>query len=110
MSMLDQIARPDQATAGPNIVPYPTFDRLADDGSPLGWYTHAPRPVLRPLFGLDDKVRRSGRVSAFARGSGNRLCFGKWGQLVPVEGGRHYRVSVVFRHDGLDDPNLHVLA
>ena len=46
----------------------------------------------------------SGRVSAFARGSGNRLCFGKWGQLVPVEGGRHYRVSNARIYDLPDGP------
>ncbi|HEV8633848.1 MAG TPA: carbon-nitrogen hydrolase family protein [Chloroflexota bacterium] len=108
--MLERVTRPGQAEAGPNTVPYPTFDRLGDDGTPLGWYTHAPRPALRPHFGLDEGVHRTGRVSAVARGGGNRLCFGKWGQLVPIESGRHYRVSAVFRYAGLRDPNLHVLV
>src|SRR4051812_47152745 len=78
----------------PNLAPHPIFDVDTDgDGVPDGWYVDAPRPALRPVFGLDGRVRRSGRWAATARGSGNPHCFGKWGQLVPVLPGRYYRIS-----------------
>jgi predicted amidohydrolase len=96
--------------AEPNRVRNPAFEVDSDgDGVPDGWYTDAPRPALRPRFGLDPEVRRSGRWTAAARGGGNARCFGKWGQVVPVAAGRHYRVRVVFRHAGLEDVNLNVL-
>jgi predicted amidohydrolase len=100
------------ASAGlrPNLVPHPTFDRDSDgDGVPDGWYVDAPRPELRPRFGLDARERRSGRWAATARGDGNPLCFGKWGQVVPVAAGRHYRVNAVFRHKGIEAVNANVL-
>ena len=91
-------------------MPHPTFDRDADgDGVPDGWYVDAPRPALRPRFGLDPQVRRSGRWSARASGGGNPLCFGKWGQVVPVSAGHHYRVSVVFRYEGIEAVNTNLL-
>jgi len=42
-------------------------------------------------------------------GGGNPLCFGKWGQVVPVTAGRYYRVSVVFRHEGIEAVNTNLL-
>ncbi len=98
------------ARAAPNLVPHPTFDVDSDgDGVPDGWYVDAPRAALRPVFGLDEEVRRSGRWAATARGGGNALCFGKWGQVVPLTPGRHYRVSVVFRYQGIEAVNTNLL-
>jgi len=54
-------------------------------------------------------VWRTGRLSATTHGVGNRLCLGKWGQVVPVSDGRFYRVRVVFRHQHLEDVNLNLL-
>ena len=98
------------SAATPNLVPHPTFDADSDgDGVPDGWYVDTPRAALRPVFGLDRRVRRSGRWAATARGGGNPLCFGKWGQVVPVVAGHHYRVSVVFRYDGIEAVNTNLL-
>jgi predicted amidohydrolase len=98
------------SVAATNLVRCPTFDRDSDgDGVPDGWYASAPRPALRPRFGLDEQGRRSGRWAATAAGAGNTLCFGKWGQIVPLAGGRHYRVSAVFRHQGLESVGVNVL-
>jgi len=58
---------------------------------------------------VDRAVRRTGECSAVARGGGNPLCFGKWGQVIPIQGGKWYRVRVVFRHENIEDVNLHVL-
>ena len=82
------------APAAPNLVPHPTFDAdSTGDGVPDGWYVDAPRAALRPVFGLDERGRRAGHRAATAKGGGNALCFGKWGQVVPVMAGRHYRAA-----------------
>jgi hypothetical protein len=78
---------------------------------PAGGPNLAPAPACdRDSFGLDERFRRSGRWSARASGAGNPHCFGKWGQVVPVTGGRHHRVAVVFRHEGLEAVNVNLLA
>lgn len=101
---------PSTAPAAPSLVPHPTFEVDFDgDGVPDGWYVGAPRAALAPVFGLDERVHRTGRWAATARGGGNALCFGKWGQIVPVLAGRHYRVSVVFRHEGIEAVNTNLL-
>jgi predicted amidohydrolase len=107
----EQTVAAQDPAGGPNLAPAPAFDRDSDgDGVPDGWYAAAPRPALRPRFGLDERFRRSGRWSARASGAGNTHCFGKWGQVVPVPGARHYRVAVVFRHEGLEAVNVNLLA
>src|SRR5438477_8372319 len=101
-------AETDKATS--NMVLYLTFDVDTDgDGVPDEWYVDAPRAALRPMFGLDERVRRSGRWAATARGGGNPLCFGKWGQVVPVQPSRHYAVRVVFRYTGIEAVNTNLL-
>src|SRR5215204_4350490 len=96
--------------AGPNLAPAPAFQGDGDgDGVPDGWYATAPRPALSPRFGLDGGVRHSGRWAATAAGDGNAHCFGKWGQVIPLRGGRHYRVGVVFRAEGLEAVNVNLL-
>jgi predicted amidohydrolase len=96
--------------AGPNLAPAPVFAGDGDgDGVPDGWYATAPRPALSPRFGLDGGVRRSGRWAATAAGDGNAHCFGKWGQVIPLRGGRHYRVAVAFRAEGIEAVNVNLL-
>lgn len=99
-----------QVKAPTNLAPHPTFDGPPDDhGIPAGWYVAAPRDALKPIFALDTHVTRSASVSATARGGGNSHCFGKWGQLIPVQPSKHYEVSVTFRAENLEDLNVNLL-
>jgi len=90
---------------GPNLVPNPSFEEVAD-GVPVGWRPSAARPDIAPSTQSDTVFRRSGersiRLSADGRagvaGSITARCEG-------VRAGDRYECRAYFRAEGV--PSLH---
>ena len=85
------------------------FD-VSSGEQPAGWRSDTPSPALAPRFFFDTDTHLTGSGSLAMAGAGNANCFGFWaGPRVLITPGRYYRMRVVFRFEGMGDPNLHVL-
>jgi predicted amidohydrolase len=92
--------------AHPNVIKNSDFQRGKLGDLPEAWGCAAARPVLMPVFRLEEK---DGKKVLAASGGGNDVCTGYVFQSVPVNLGTTYLYRTLFRmSDGLD-PNKNLL-
>jgi len=69
------------------------------------WKPHAPRQEIRPEFFLEREViGADGKPALAIRHDRREGLDGAWRKTFPIEGGQHYRVSVLRRTSGVPRP------
>ncbi len=89
------------------------FTGLATAGPlpiPQGWKPWAARPEIAPRTFVDEIHKRSGAASLGISGASNAAAYGGWEYTAAVEPGRWYRLSAVYRAEGLTYERGQVVA
>jgi predicted amidohydrolase len=83
----------------------------ADNASPEGWESYAPRAEIAPRFRVERPPGGSLAACCLAMsGQGNPAVDGRWLRKVPVTAGKHYRFTADFRAEGVARPSRCILA
>lgn len=96
-------------TLGLSITGFGFADRSAVAGEDRRWQTSAPRDEVRPLFDRDEQSGSESPELMIAADDREGL-IGHWHRHYPVEGGRHYRFSVLRQTDGMPNRRRSAIA
>jgi predicted amidohydrolase len=75
-----------------------------------GWATAAPRPEIAPEFVVDQTGGPGGRACLLIRSDAREGLDGAWTRSFPVEGGKFYRFSALYRAEGVAVPRRSVVV
>ena len=84
---------------------------LAKDATgPPNWSTWSPREEISPAFGFDVKGGEDGHGAWIIQADHREGLYGCWRGEFPVQGGRVYRFSALYRSKGVTNPQQQVVA
>lgn len=78
--------------------------------APEGWQPASPREEIRPLFSYDAQGGPGGSGCLIIRADHREGLDGCWRRAFPIEGGRSYRFSALYRANHVELPRRSVLA
>jgi predicted amidohydrolase len=75
-----------------------------------GWAAVSPREEIRPLFEYDSKAGINGTPGYLIKSDGRDGLDGCWTRVLPIQGGKYYRFSAVYRARGVGLPRRSIVA
>jgi len=84
------------------------FLRAAD--APSNWHTWSPRDEIKPSFSFDAKGGADGRGAWIIEADDREGLYGAWVGTFPVQGGKVYRFSGLYRASGVKEDRQVVVA
>src|SRR4051794_41083678 len=82
----------------------------ADAAPPAGWSALAPRDEIRPAFAYDPRGGPEGRGAFVIQADARPGLSGCWRRTLPVESGKTYRFSALYRAVNVPVPRRSVVA
>lgn len=78
--------------------------------APPGWRAWSPRDEIRPSFSHEPKGGADGKGAWVIEADGREGLFGAWVGTFPVQGGKTFRFSCLYRATGVNDDRQVIVA